>query len=103
MAYMGDVYLKEAQKELSPEKKNEYIASALRQYKMPKAMKPIKIRKWDQLGNLNKRIKIANELKEGGPMNQDFFQSESHLDMYSCKSCHQDGVVRKELDAYLAY
>jgi hypothetical protein len=103
MAYMGDVYLKEAQKELSPEKKNEYISSALRQYKMPKAMKPIKIRRWNQLENLNKRINIASELKEGMPMDQDFFQSESHLDMYSCKSCHQDGVVRKELDAYLGH
>jgi hypothetical protein len=103
MAYMGDVYLKEAQKELSPEKTNEYISSALRQYKMPKAMKPIKIRRWNQLENLNKRIRIAKDLQQGMPMDQDFFQSESHLDMYSCKSCHQDGVVRKELDAYLGH
>jgi len=101
LAYMGDVYLKESQKELSPSKANEYIDAAMRQYKMAKVFKPIKIYSWGQLGNLNERIRTATHLKQGGTIENDLFQSQAYLDMYSCVSCHQGGTVRKELNAVL--
>ena len=41
------------------------------------------------------RIEYVKEIKETKKIDPNFFRSKSYLDIYTCSSCHQDGLAEE--------
>jgi hypothetical protein len=95
--YMGDVYLKKAAKVDSNEEAQLYLKKALSTYRRPKMFKLFKTRKWNLKRNLQNRINLVKEMQQGHQVPKGFFKTREYLDIYTCRSCHQNGKARKSL------
>lgn len=97
--YMGDAYLKKAAREINKgehDKANFYLdrANALYQQINWFVFKK-KFKKWGMKHLALERMELVKQAKVTKKIDIDFFRSKNYLDIYTCTSCHQDGLAEK--------
>jgi len=98
--YMGDEFLKTAAKlsETDPTNAKAYAKKALSDYKrLDFFLFKKKTKKWAQKEKLEERIRIAQRFTDTGYFDQTYLKTRNFLDIYTCTSCHQDGVAKTKL------
>ena len=98
--YMGDEFLKTASKmsESDPLRSREYAKKALGDYKrLDFFLFKRKTNRWNKKANLEERIALTEKFIETGKFDAGYFKTRNYLDIYTCTSCHQNGVAPSKL------
>ena len=98
--YMGDEFLKTAVKLSStdPEKSKEYAKMAMSDYqRLEFFFFKRKTNKWAQKEKLEERITLTQKFVDTGYFDANYLKSRQFLDIYTCTSCHQNGVAKSKL------